>query len=88
MACLNASLEGGLDAGVDLGQLVAHFVVGQDVLEDGLARGTAALLQGGDGGGDHDAVLGVSCWLCRLPRLGGLLGRGLGRSCDIGHGDE
>ena len=37
----------------------ADLVVGDDVLEDGGTAGAGPVLEGGDGGSDHDAVLGV-----------------------------
>ena len=67
-----AGLDDGLDVGVDLG----HLVVGHPVLEEGLAGGTTALLQGGDGG-CQSFVPVVVRGLGRLLWLARLLGRGL-----------
>merc|ERR1712080_815492 len=46
-----------------------NLVVGADVLEDGLAGRSSALLQGTDGSGDHDGVLGVGRRLANLLDL-------------------
>merc|ERR1719477_166153 len=53
----NSTLEGQADLDSSLSSI--NLVVGTDVLEDGLAGGASAVLQGGDGGSDHHGVLGV-----------------------------
>merc|ERR1740116_805727 len=55
-----------------------HLVVGNDVLEDGLAGGSLLVLQALDGSGDHAGIGGVG------GRLGSLLG--LGGFCSSRHG--
>merc|ERR1711994_378594 len=72
---LDASLQGHAEVLSGLGGV--HLVVGADVLEDGLAGGASPVLQRGDGGGDHDGVLGVGGGGLGL---GGLLCCGLGVS--------
>lgn len=80
-------LQGALGDALPQGQLEAdasgglsYLVVGEDVLEDSLTGGAVALLQGVEGGGDHDAVLGVGGLGGRLL---GLLGGSFGS-----HGSE
>merc|ERR1719477_103525 len=53
----NSTLEGQADLDSSLGSI--NLVIGTDVLEDGLAGGASAVLQGSDGGSDHHGVLGV-----------------------------
>merc|ERR1712061_716599 len=53
----NSTLECQADLDSSLGSI--NLVVGTDVLEDGLAGGASAVLQGGDGSSDHHGVLGV-----------------------------
>merc|ERR1712223_1588078 len=53
----DSPLEGEPDLGGGLGSI--HLVVGDDVLEDGGAAGAGPVLEGGDGGSNHHAVLGV-----------------------------
>ena len=72
---LDASLQGHAEVLSGLGGV--HLVVGADVLEDSLAGGASPVLQRGDGGGDHDGVLGVGGGGLGL---GGLLCCGLGVS--------
>merc|ERR1719242_2190804 len=60
--------QGELDAHASLGGI--HLVVGNDVLEDGLAGGSLHVLQSLDGSSDHAGIGGVG------GRLGGLLGLG------------
>merc|ERR1711988_2033730 len=57
LALSGGPLEGEPDLGGSLGSI--HLVVGDDVLEDGGTAGAGPVLQGGDGGSDHHAVLGV-----------------------------
>merc|ERR1712127_743264 len=64
----NCPLEGHADVDSGLGGI--NLVVGADVLEDGLAGGASPVLQGCDGGSNHDRVLGVGS---RDLGLGGLL---------------
>ena len=71
LECLLQVKIGGLGVSAD-------SVVGQDILEDGLARRSTALLEGLDGSNDHLEVGWVSRWsalgsgLLGLGRLGGL----------------
>merc|ERR1719178_294935 len=65
-----------LDAHASLGGV--DLVVGNDVLEDGLAGGSLLVLQALDGSGDHAGIGGVG------GRLGSLLG--LGGFCSGRHG--
>merc|ERR1719278_1774267 len=51
-----------------------HLVVGNDVLEDGLAGGSLLVLQPLDGSGDHAGIGGVGGRLGSLLGLGGLGG--------------
>merc|ERR1712204_124304 len=51
---------------------IGHLVVGDDVLEDGLAGGTLLVLEGLDGGHNHVDVRGVGGRLGGLLHLGGL----------------
>merc|ERR1719490_150782 len=60
--------QGKLDADASLSRI--HLVVGNDVLEDGLARGSLLVLQALDGSSDHAGIGGVG------GRLGSLLGLG------------
>merc|ERR1712223_912537 len=53
----DSPLEGEPDLGGSLGSI--DLVVGDDVLEDGGTAGAGPVLEGGDGGSDHHAVLGV-----------------------------
>merc|ERR550539_117704 len=62
---------------------VGHLVVGDDVLEDGLAGGSLLVLEGLDGGHDHVGVRGVGGRLGSLLHLGGLGDLG---GCLFGHG--
>merc|ERR1712106_278305 len=63
----NSTLEGQTDLDSSLGSI--DLVVGNNGLEDSLAGGASAVLEGGDGGSDHHRVLGVGSGC-----LGGLLG--------------
>merc|ERR1719350_2295828 len=60
--------QGELDAHASLSGV--HLVVGNDVLEDGLAGGSLLILQALDGSSDHAGIGGVG------GRLGSLLGLG------------
>merc|ERR1719153_1539544 len=60
--------QGELDANASLSRI--HLVVGNDVLQDGLAGGSLLVLQPLDGSGDHAGIGRVG------GRLGGLLGLG------------
>merc|ERR1712129_202026 len=52
---------------------IGHLVVGDDVLEDGLAGGSLLVLEGLDGGHNHVGVRGVGGRLGGLLHLGGFL---------------
>ena len=68
---LDARLQRHFDASVDLVDLRAHLVVGQDKLQDGLARRATPFLQLRDSVGDHGGVFGVLSHLgAGLSRLG------------------
>merc|ERR1719273_563325 len=62
---------------------IGHLVVGDDVLEDGLAGGSLLVFEGLDGGHDHVGVRGVGGRLGSLLHLGGLGDLG---GCLFGHG--
>merc|ERR1719187_262796 len=67
----DSTLEGKTDLSGSLGSI--HLVVGHNVLEDGLAGGASAGLEGCDGSSNHHRVFGVGG---RGLGLGGLLGFG------------
>merc|ERR1719219_468758 len=69
LGLLSLGLLGGeLEAHASLSRI--HLVVGNDVLEDGLAGGSLLVLQALDGSSDHAGIGGVG------GRLGSLLGLG------------
>ena len=76
----DSALEGLLEVEVGSLGVSADSVVGQDVLEDSLARRSTSLLESLDGSNDHLEVRWVSRWsalgsgLLGLGRLGGLWG--------------
>merc|ERR1719415_459411 len=69
LLCCDHLPQGELDAHASLGGV--HLVVGNDVLEDGLAGGSLLVLQPLDGSGDHAGVGGMGGGLGSLLGLGG-----------------
>merc|ERR1719166_256833 len=69
LLCCDHLPQGELDSHASLGGV--HLVVGNDVLEDGLAGGSLLVLQPLDGSSDHAGVGGVGGGLGSLLGLGG-----------------
>merc|ERR1711976_787299 len=66
-----STLKGDLDETGNLFGVIAHFVVGHDVLDNSLAAGALFILQSGNSGGGHHLVRGVGS---RGLGFGSLLG--------------